>query len=192
MTPDYSPRQQAIADAAIAILGRDGGRALTHRAVDRFLGLPLGSAGNLFPTRASLLLAATERIFELDMDVASLPDLGALLPEAAAELILERFREVDESDELLSRTRARVELQLESPRHDEIRSLLVRGREEFTQLAERLLTAIGTQSATTEAPALTAIIDGLLLQRALFPDQRLTDESLRRAVLSLLQGMAAT
>lgn len=56
-------RRAALADAAIGVLGDEGARALTHRAVDVRASLPRGTASNYFPTRASLLLGAAERIF---------------------------------------------------------------------------------------------------------------------------------
>lgn len=56
-------RRAALADAAIDVLGEEGARALTHRAVDVRAGLPRGTASNYFPTRAALLLGVAERIF---------------------------------------------------------------------------------------------------------------------------------
>lgn len=55
-----------IADAAIDVLGRDGLRALTHRAVDTRAGLPQGTCSYHHRTRRSLLAAALNRIAQLD------------------------------------------------------------------------------------------------------------------------------
>ena len=41
-------RRAALAEAAIAVLARDGGRGLTHRAVDREAGFPEGTAKNYY------------------------------------------------------------------------------------------------------------------------------------------------
>ena len=61
-----------IADAAIDVLGRDGLRALTHRAVDARAGLPQGTCSYHHRTRRSLLAAALNRIADLDRaDMAS-------------------------------------------------------------------------------------------------------------------------
>lgn len=57
-------RRARIADAAIDILGTDGSRGLTHRAVDRRAQLPPGTSANYFPTRAALLEGVAERCFE--------------------------------------------------------------------------------------------------------------------------------
>jgi DNA-binding transcriptional regulator YbjK len=58
-------RRDRLRDAAIEVLATDGGRGLTHRAVDAAADLPPGTTKNYFPTRQSLLLAAAERCAEL-------------------------------------------------------------------------------------------------------------------------------
>jgi AcrR family transcriptional regulator len=59
-------RKVLLADAAIDVLGRDGLRALTHRAVDTRAGLPQGTCSYHHRTRRSLLAAALNRIADLD------------------------------------------------------------------------------------------------------------------------------
>src|SRR5690348_14646381 len=59
-------RKTLIADAAIDVLGRDGLRALTHRAVDARAGLPQGTCSYHHRTRRSLLAAVLNRIADLD------------------------------------------------------------------------------------------------------------------------------
>jgi AcrR family transcriptional regulator len=55
-------RREDLLDAAIAVLGGQGMRGLTHRAVDAAAGLPAGSTSNLFRTREALLRGVIERI----------------------------------------------------------------------------------------------------------------------------------
>ncbi|MFE9479367.1 TetR/AcrR family transcriptional regulator [Streptomyces spororaveus] len=57
-------RRDRLRDAAIAVLAREGGRGLTHRAVDAEAVVPTGTAKNYFPTRDTLLRAAAERCAE--------------------------------------------------------------------------------------------------------------------------------
>ena len=59
-----SERRAALLDAAIDCLGQDGARGLTFRKVDARAGLPKGTATNYFPSRAELLLAVAQRVFE--------------------------------------------------------------------------------------------------------------------------------
>ena len=55
--PQRRNRRAQLADAAVEVLARDGGRGLTHRAVDREAGFPEGTTKNYFPTRSALFLA---------------------------------------------------------------------------------------------------------------------------------------
>lgn len=59
-------RRDALADAAIEILGTGGIHKLSHRAVDEQAGLPQGIASNYFPRRDDLLAAAASRISPAD------------------------------------------------------------------------------------------------------------------------------
>ena len=55
-------RQQQILDAAVDLLGEQGVRAVTHRAVDAAAGLPAGATSNLFRTREALFDGIVDRI----------------------------------------------------------------------------------------------------------------------------------
>ena len=77
-------RRAAVCDAALRILGRDGARSLTHRAVDREAELPLGTTSNYFSTRSALFAGMATRLFEaLEPAPARLEKLKKL-PTAAA------------------------------------------------------------------------------------------------------------
>lgn len=64
-------RRSDLVDAAIETLAAAGMRGLTHRAVDRVMGLPEGSTSYYFRTRQALLRAVGERLAELT--VADIP-----------------------------------------------------------------------------------------------------------------------
>lgn len=57
-------RRSELADAGLAILASDGSRGLTHRAVDRAAGVPVGTSSNYFPSRRELLRALGQRFYE--------------------------------------------------------------------------------------------------------------------------------
>jgi AcrR family transcriptional regulator len=76
-------RKTVLADAAIDVLGNDGLRALTHRAVEARAGLPVGTCGYHYKTRAALLAAALHRIADLDRHDAD-EALSALIPAPPA------------------------------------------------------------------------------------------------------------
>ncbi|MEM9696644.1 MAG: TetR/AcrR family transcriptional regulator, partial [Myxococcota bacterium] len=46
-------RRRALCDAAIRVIAREGGRGLTHRAVDREAAVPRCTTSNYFRTRAA-------------------------------------------------------------------------------------------------------------------------------------------
>ncbi|MFD7871482.1 TetR/AcrR family transcriptional regulator [Microbacterium sp. NPDC059771] len=55
-------RRNALADAGIAVLAREGSRGLTHRAIDQEAGVPTGTTTNYFRSREALLAGLFERI----------------------------------------------------------------------------------------------------------------------------------
>ena len=55
-------RRNALADAAITVLAREGSRGLTHRAIDAEAGVPLGTTSNYFRSREKLIAGLVERI----------------------------------------------------------------------------------------------------------------------------------
>lgn len=116
-------RRSALAHAALEILGSEGPRALTHRAVDRKAGLPLGTCANYFPTRAGLLLAMAEQVFELLTPAPDRLEQLATLPAEEATAAYARYV----TDRLLDRRDiavAFIELRLEAARSDEVRAVL--------------------------------------------------------------------
>ncbi|GAA4937830.1 hypothetical protein GCM10023334_047900 [Nonomuraea thailandensis] len=69
-------RRDRLRDAAIEVLAEQGGRGLTHRAVDGAAGVPPGTAKNYFPTRQALLRAIAERCVELYREIPAPAPLG--------------------------------------------------------------------------------------------------------------------
>jgi len=84
-------RRDRLRDAAIEVLAEEGGRGLTHRAVDAAADLPPGTTKNYFPTRQSLLQAAAERCAELYQElprpqVSDRPALVAMMSALLADV----------------------------------------------------------------------------------------------------------
>ncbi|MGY1843590.1 TetR/AcrR family transcriptional regulator [Modestobacter sp. SYSU DS0875] len=112
-------RRSAVTDAALQILGRNGSRALTHRAVDALADVPPGTCANYFPTRAALLLAMAQRIFDrLAPDTARLAQLE-LVPDrdALAEYVGYVVERLTTDPDL---ARALIELRLEASRSPDV------------------------------------------------------------------------
>ncbi|WP_313022793.1 TetR family transcriptional regulator [Mobilicoccus sp.] len=112
-------RRAAVTDAALELLGREGARAVTHRAVDAEARVPTGTCANYFRSRSDLLAGIAQRIFvllapnpdRLD-ELAELPvdDAGPAYAGYALERLLAHP----------NLARALVELRLEAPRSPEV------------------------------------------------------------------------
>jgi DNA-binding transcriptional regulator YbjK len=180
VTP-VTDRRRAIAGAALAVLEAEGGRGLTHRAVDRRAGLPQGSTSNYFQTREALLTAALHRLVELEQPTvraleALVPD-GPYEPHRAAELVAGQVRT------WLTPGRAglavaRYELFLEARRRPQFQLALDEVRREYLLLAEQLLPTAGCRDPHPHAPQLLALLDGLVLNQLLQPATELPDDGL--------------
>lgn len=151
------------------MLGREGSKGLTHRAVDRAAGVPAGTTSNFFRTRSALLGAALKRHVELDTPpsrgLADVEDLK-LDDDQAKQLILAALDHLlrPEARHLLA---ARYELVLESTRRPDLQREFEPARERFVKLSEALLRARGCERPEAHAAQLTATLDGVLLDQLL-------------------------
>ncbi|MQA74636.1 MAG: TetR family transcriptional regulator [Solirubrobacterales bacterium] len=165
-------RRAIIADAALEVLEVDGGRGLTHRAVDRRAGLPQGSTSNYFPTREALLTAALARLVEHERPsveaLEALVPLGPFEPRRAAELVADLIQSWL-TPERAGLTVARHELFLEARRRPEFQLALDQVRRDYLVLAEQLLPTAGCREPHRHAPELLALLDGLLVNQLFQP-----------------------
>ncbi|MDZ7931383.1 MAG: hypothetical protein U5N21_15545 [Rhodococcus sp. (in: high G+C Gram-positive bacteria)] len=164
-----SDRRRLLADGAIELLATDGVHGLTHRRLDKSLGIPAGSTSNIFRRRIDLLRAALDALVEREMvvvhEVMADREPGSWSVSTAADV----FADVVDAWLLpVNRTLlvARYTLILESSRSDELAPLLIAARGRFTALAELLCVAAGAESEGTSldpAIQLVAWADGVLL-----------------------------
>jgi AcrR family transcriptional regulator len=184
-------RRGAIADAAIAVLETEGGRGLTHRAVDRRAGLPEGSTSNYFQTREALLEAALQRLVELEQPAVrameALVPGGPYPPGEAAELLAAHIQPWlgAESAPLAI---ARHELFLEARRRPEFQLALDAVHRQYVALAAELLPVAGCRDPRTHAPQLLALLDGLIVQSLFQPSMALCE----RQIVALFERFFST
>jgi DNA-binding transcriptional regulator YbjK len=174
-------RRGLVAQAALEVLEADGGRGLTHRAVDRRAGLPQGSTSNYFQTREALLTAALLRLVELEQPSvraleALVPD-GPYEPHRAAELVAAVVRGWL-TPERAGLALARYELFLEARRRPKFQLALDEVRRDYLLLVEQLLPTAGCRDPHRHAPQLLALLDGLVLNQLLQPATELSDDGL--------------
>ncbi|TCP57549.1 hypothetical protein EV191_1011506 [Tamaricihabitans halophyticus] len=152
-----SARRRAVLDAAIAVLGREGPRGLTHRATDREAGLPEGSAANLFGRRSELLEGIVERMRQVERErwARLLPEQE---PKTARELAtsLVGLIQAGTGASEMETVRARLYLHLESPE-----AIAADNRGVTDEIAERVA-AVGGDPAQVEI--LLSTVDGLALR----------------------------
>ncbi|MEU4270293.1 TetR family transcriptional regulator [Streptomyces sp. NPDC026092] len=119
-------RRTALLDAAIEVLGDEGARGLTFRAVDARAGVPTGTSSNYFSDRDQLLSQVADRIF---VRMTPEPDslATAMRPKPSRALVVELMR-------WLARRMAAertcylglFELRLEATRRPELRKQLTK------------------------------------------------------------------
>ncbi|HEY5155559.1 MAG TPA: TetR family transcriptional regulator, partial [Acidimicrobiales bacterium] len=66
-------RRTVLLDAALELVGTEGMRGLTHRAVDAAAAVPAGSTSNYFRTRDALILGIVERFIARERAMATGP-----------------------------------------------------------------------------------------------------------------------
>ena len=146
-------RRERIADAALQVLAEHGARGLTHRSVDRALGLADGSTSFYFRTRSALMLAAAERLLALD-----LADIGSVSEDRGGVASLVALWV---SPQRRSRSLARLELLLSAARSPELH-FIQETRAKFIDRVSRA--GGGGAAARVTGIALVSLVDGLTLQ----------------------------
>ncbi len=116
-------RRQALLDASIEVLARDGARGLTFRAVDKEAGVPTGTASNYFANRDDLLVQVGHRYYErlLPADEVMAQSQAPQTRESMIELMTEV---VDRLIRFRAGYLALLELRLEATRRPELQALL--------------------------------------------------------------------
>ncbi|MFE3028515.1 TetR/AcrR family transcriptional regulator [Nocardia tengchongensis] len=117
-------RRNALIDAAIEVLARDGARGLTFRAVDKEAAVPTGTASNYFPNRDELFIQAGHRFYErLQPSGETMNHLftGPRTRETIAELMTETVTRISG---FRTGYLALLELRLEATRRPELQTIL--------------------------------------------------------------------
>ena len=166
-------RRPLLADAAIAILARDGSRGLTHRAVDREAGVPEGTTKNYYPTRHAILEAAAHRMAEQHraaVDQLRETTPAGVTPHQLRQLYpaLIRRAAIDPTQAL-----AMFELYLEAVRQPAIRAALGTMAVANAAAGADLHLAAGLPSGTHTTGVLDACILGVIITQLALPGDTL-------------------
>ncbi|TWG08244.1 TetR/AcrR family transcriptional regulator [Saccharopolyspora dendranthemae] len=185
-------RRELLADAATEVLARDGGRGLTHRAIDREARVPEGTTKNYYPTRNALFEAIAHHLAErhvaaLEALCAHIPD--DVCPDDVTALYAAMLRRM--SGNARSQFLALFELHLEAVRNAEVRAMLGAISRASVDTAVQLHAAVGRGISRRGAGLLDAGMLGVALSSLSLPGE-LVDElgfddadGITRALLTL-------
>jgi len=156
-------RDRAL-DAALALVGEQGMRALTHARVDERAGLPKGSTSNWFRTREALIAGVVAWLAESERAELAITEAP---PIATADQFVDALSAMIalQTGPLASRTRARYALFLEGARDAELLAPLLEQRRLFVQWTTDHLARIGARAPQEAVRALMAAGEGLVLHR---------------------------
>lgn len=174
-TPPPS-RRDLIGQAAVEIVGTEGLRALTHRAVDARAGIPAGSTSYYARTRADLINLVVDRLAAgtlAEVDVRSpmpgegLPAEGEGRIEVVAAALTDLLATLEGRDvEARARYVLLGELQVEESSW-QILAAPQRVAEGALAAAERAWGLLEVEDPAGRAQELLMLLDGLLFQRVI-------------------------
>lgn len=181
-----SDRREQILDAAIAVLGTKGLRALTHRAVDAQAGLPEGSTSNSFRTREALVGGILDRLVEIETAVWQ--RLAGQRPprslEQFAQLIGDMVGEVTGPAKAL--TLARHAIFHEAAFHPGLQEKIRAARRQLAAWGEPWLAQFGSTAPAADYLTVLALVDGLVAIQLACPEP---DFDPTPSILTTLRGM---
>lgn len=191
--PRNQQRREALADAAIAILGTSGIHALSHRAVDERAELPAGTAANYFPTRDELLAAAARRVFSLHitaMEAADSQVAGPVSTSGLAELIGGAL--YDSAARHRTRYLAIYELTLEATRRPALAGELSGMLATTLDVTIGQHRALGLDTSRAQVQTLMTLFSGALLTLVTGPPEAVTPAAAGALARCLVAGVLAT
>ncbi len=157
-------RRDDIAQAAMELAAEGGGHALTHRRVDRRLGLPEGTTSNYARTRRDLVLLVAGRIARIaHLRPPQAPPVGSVAE--AVDQLVEAFEHVAARGVDI---RARMALTIDSLDDPKVYELLTRDspvRATILEQARTLLTELEVPEVEQRAIDLIGIMNGLFYDR---------------------------
>lgn len=157
-------RRDDIAQAAMELVAEGGSHALTHRRIDRRLGLPEGTTSNYARTRRELMLMVVQRV----ADIAYLRPPDAPMPHTIAGAVEQLTAAFEDVAARGVDTRARMALSIDCVHDPELHALLTTDspvRATVLDQARRLLDALAVPDSEQRAVDLVGILNGLFYDR---------------------------
>jgi DNA-binding transcriptional regulator YbjK len=187
---DINDRERPVMEAALRLIGRNGLKGVTHRAVAAETGMSLGAITHHFGTRDLLVEAALN--FALTREVKRLRALALSLQSDALDvdawidaLVGWYTKELGSDAEIHI---ACYEAFLAAARDDRYRPIVAEWYETWRHSAELALTAAGSRAPPLHAEIFVSALVGIVLQQLAAPRRKFKAET--RATLSeLVRGL---
>ncbi|MGA9345405.1 MAG: hypothetical protein WBV37_09930 [Nocardioidaceae bacterium] len=183
-------RRDDIAMAAMELVAEGGGHALTHRRIDRHLGLPEGTTSNYARTRRDLVLLVVQRI----ATIAHLRRPDAPTPRTVAEATGQLTAAFEDVAARGVDIRARMALSMDYLQDPEIHALLTTDspvRDTVLSQARQLLAGLGVPDVEARAIDLIGIMNGLFYDRLIGNGVRGTPVDAAAVLTAWLTGVGA-
>nr|WP_300145231.1 TetR/AcrR family transcriptional regulator [Propionicimonas sp.] len=183
-------RREAIGAAALELVAEGGVHALTHRRIDRRLGLPEGTTSNYARTRRDLVRLVVERVAA----VANLRPPGDALPATVADAVPQLVEAFEQTVARGDDTRARMALSIECSQDAELHELLTTRspiRVKLLGEATVMLAALGVPEPGRRAVDFIGIMNGLLYDRLVGNGSRGTPVDAAAVLSAWLVGIGA-
>jgi DNA-binding transcriptional regulator YbjK len=168
--PRLNPeRRDALADAAIGIVARNGVHGLSHRTVDEKAGVPNGTASNYFRSRDALLQAAGERVIQQHR--AWIMAQVTMNPEPSRAQVIDNLAAVLDQSVTVYRDRmvAMFELAMESTRRPALAEVFARLSGEEMQFMRTAHEGADLGPADVDVAMLNAFYNGMLFVALVIP-----------------------
>ncbi|MFD0361924.1 TetR/AcrR family transcriptional regulator [Nocardia sp. GCM10030253] len=179
-------RRQALIDAAIEVLAKEGARGLTFRAVDKEAGVPAGTASNYFTNRDDLLTQAGSRFYErLQPSEATMTKL-AEGPRTRANITELMMEVVGRIEAFRTGYLAILELRLEATRRPELRAILTERVRADIEFNVRNHLDSGMPGDEKSVLLLYLALNWLIVDRLTLPDI-FTDEQSRELIAAAVE-----
>ncbi|MDN7437344.1 TetR/AcrR family transcriptional regulator [Burkholderia multivorans] len=157
--PAYGEGRQALINAAIRLVAREGVTGLTYRSLAAEAGVTTGTLQHHFKSTDDLLDSALE--YCLNQSLQYVTEMAKSIDEFVA--VLERFIEVDR--EILV---FQVELSIASRRRPELAGMVERSQKAYRQITYQLLHQMDVPADEAFVELLMAIVDGIGYEAVVF------------------------
>ncbi|MHA7284371.1 TetR/AcrR family transcriptional regulator [Arthrobacter sp. TMS2-4] len=177
-------RRESLCTAAVSLLAAGGPRALTHRAVDRTAGVPLGSTSNLYRTQEALVGGVVD--FLVQADYRGLGRLRNENPQNAKDLATALARFVSASRTTgREYARARQALLVHASDTPSSGTALAEGRLRLIAWGADALRSIGATRPEEKSALIVGMVDGMI-SATVFMDIRISEAALVSAIDAII------